>query len=285
MEATQVRGDEYQGLLSVGQRVHSILYGGRDGIITEINGEQTPETIKRIFGGAGVMGGSADIRIVFVDHETSVPEAIIRGVQWFISDEIVSEEETSKALRAAYRATAEAKAEQERKAIEKQEEREALPGRNLHLIPITDKDRRHTHAAKNMRIELKMYFPKIKFSVKSDSFAGGNSIDISWTDGPTTEQVKKAVTGKYSAGNFDGMTDSYEYSREVFPEIFGGSKYVTENRHVSDELTLHVAKSFGFNPSSGKPDNYGNIPGLSYDDSRMIYRECHKTSYYTAKTS
>jgi len=48
----------------------------------------------------------------------------------------------------------------------------------------------HAGAAAAIKQELKDAFPNIKFSVRSDSFAGGDSVHIAWTDGPTTRQVE-----------------------------------------------------------------------------------------------
>jgi hypothetical protein len=91
----------------------------------------------------------------------------------------------------------------------------------------------HAEAAKAIRNELKQKFPLIKFSVKSRSFAGGDSIDINWIDGPSREMVVK-ITGKYQYGNFDGMTDCYNYSntRNDIPQV----KYVFERREVSEKI-------------------------------------------------
>lgn len=86
-------------------------------------------------------------------------------------------------------------------------------------------------AAKNIRIELKQAFPKIKFSVRAKSFSGGNDINISWTDGPTKKQVE-AIANKYEAGSFDGMTDSYNYNHSPWTEVFGSSKYIFCNRQI-----------------------------------------------------
>ncbi len=95
---TRTRGDEYQGELKVGQRVHSILYGGRDGVIYAIEGGQRPDSIS----GPGLdrfaKGGMAMIRVVFEDHQMYVPESAIKGVQWLIMGEIVSRTEVEKAL-------------------------------------------------------------------------------------------------------------------------------------------------------------------------------------------
>lgn len=60
--------------------------------------------------------------------------------------------------------------------------------------------------AKMLRPVLKRTFPGVKFSVRIDRFSMGSSIDISWTDGPTDEQVGK-VTGGFQGGRFEGMTD------------------------------------------------------------------------------
>jgi len=66
--------------------------------------------------------------------------------------------------------------------------------------------------AKSIKQELKKRWPAVKFSVKSDNYSGGNSVDIHWELGPTDRQVSK-VTKKYQGGSFDGMTDSYTYSK------------------------------------------------------------------------
>jgi hypothetical protein len=235
-----VRGDKYEGKLQVGQRVCCGLYGGMDGIITAIHGEQRPETIKRLFGGAGVMGGNANIEIVFLDHHAHIsrgtPEGIIRGVQWDISDEIASQGEIELALLEAEvkKHNDEVKAKQA--AEQRAKTRAALPSEYPYLIvEKAGGPGGHVLAAKNIRLELARAFPGIKFSVRSSSFAGGNDVTVSWTNGPTTKEVK-AITGKYQEGHFDGMNDIYEYDREgVWCDVFGGAKYVSESRHIDAE--------------------------------------------------
>jgi hypothetical protein len=95
------------------------------------------------------------------------------------------------------------------------------------------------NAAKNIRIELKRAFPSVKFSVRTSSYSGGNSIDVSWTDGPTTQQVEE-ITGKYKGGSFDGMTDCYEYRNTPFTAVFGDSNYVYCRREYSDKMLASV---------------------------------------------
>jgi hypothetical protein len=98
-------------------------------------------------------------------------------------------------------------------------------------------------AASNIRKELKASFPGIKFSVKTQRFSGGDSIDIYWTDGPTVAQVDE-ITAKYSGGRFDGMTDMYEYNTgeaRQFTSTYGSAKYVSTNRTLSTDFLRKAA--------------------------------------------
>lgn len=65
--------------------------------------------------------------------------------------------------------------------------------------------------ARDVKQLLKKEYPTIDFSVRSDNFANGNSVDISWNLGPTSDEVDKLVS-KYQYGHFDGMIDMYEHS-------------------------------------------------------------------------
>jgi hypothetical protein len=90
-------------------------------------------------------------------------------------------------------------------------------------------------AAKNIRQELKRAFPGVKFRVKTSRFAGGDSIDVRWTDGPNSKQVEEIVD-KYKAGSYNGMDDIYEYSHDGWASVYGDAKYVSTHRDYSDEL-------------------------------------------------
>lgn len=89
------------------------------------------------------------------------------------------------------------------------------------------------NASKNIKKELTLAFPGIKFSVRS-RYHG--SINISWTDGPTTKEVD-AITAKYEDGDFDGMTDCYNYDHSAYGEavsvVLGRSRYVTTSREMT----------------------------------------------------
>lgn len=64
--------------------------------------------------------------------------------------------------------------------------------------------------AKLVRKALKSSFPGVKFSVRSDTYAGGASIHVAWVDGPTTADVK-TVTNRFQGADFDGMQDLKTY--------------------------------------------------------------------------
>lgn len=83
-----------------------------------------------------------------------------------------------------------------------------------------------------IRAELKEVFKGVKFSVRSETFSGGNSVHISWKDGLLTKEVE-AITNKYQEGRFNGMEDIYEYSNTN--ENLAQAKYVSCSRDMSEE--------------------------------------------------
>lgn len=95
----------------------------------------------------------------------------------------------------------------------------------------------HAAAAAAIRVELKESFPNVKFKVTSDSFSMGDSVHVSWTDGPTARQVDEIVK-KYQYGRFNGMEDIYEYTnnREDIPQ----AKYVQTGRSISEAINEAV---------------------------------------------
>lgn len=94
-------------------------------------------------------------------------------------------------------------------------------------------------ASKEIKRLLKQKWPLIKFSVRSESYSGGNSINVSWELGPTTKQVEE-IADRFQEGDFDGMTDSYNYdptlvlTKENEIKRLGGAKYVFCNRSEGD---------------------------------------------------
>ena len=93
--------------------------------------------------------------------------------------------------------------------------------------PITE----HARTAKLIRKKLAALYPYTTFRVRSRSFSGGNDVRISWTDGPTEQEIQK-LTAVHEFGHFDGMTDCYYYSN-VHPNA-PQVKYISTTRTRSD---------------------------------------------------
>lgn len=205
----------------------------RRGIVTAIYGEQSPETCQR---GPGIVaGGAASFDIVWFDGSKShrVPEAIVRGgLPWQVLDEVASPEEVSERVAASAIMQANKAAAMEERKRRHAEEVERLK---------TDQAFAHLQqggdiysgklAAANIRKELKLAFPGMKFSVKKSTYG---SVYIRWQDGPTSQEVE-AVIGKYEGGHFDGMQDLYVYQNKPWNDVFGGCKYLMCSRERSQE--------------------------------------------------
>jgi hypothetical protein len=257
----RTRGDEYKGKLQVGQKVYCGLYGGREGLIFEIKGEQRPDTIRELGGGI-VMGGCAMLSVVFEDGTISrgIPESIVRGVQWDIFDEVTPEAVEGALTHAEAREIVKKKAAEEHgEALHAERERiiNAPEYKDLTKASEGGKLWGATLAASNIRKELKKAFPKIKFSVRSEKFSGGDSVTVEYTDAVPRETVEKIIN-KYEEGTFDGMTDCYNYDHDnVWVRVYGGTKYLRVERRISDEINkaaaADLAARFGetFNGDAG----------------------------------
>ena len=103
----------------------------------------------------------------------------------------------------------------------------------MKLIETNSDTRHHLTAAKNIRIELKAAFPAIKFRVTSESYTGGNVVNIEWIDGPTARAVDDLVS-KYRRGTSNSYDDSYTFTRTAFTEKHGSAMYLRTTREYSD---------------------------------------------------
>lgn len=193
-------------------------------------------------------------------RENSLEPFLLKGGnRWIVTDEIAPPDTI---LNAVSMAKIKKAHEEEAKILEEkrrtdlkdkyaQENPHLVVGRGVYLGCVL--------ASKNIRRELKKAFPGVKFSVRSKSYSGGDDIRIEWTDGPTLKAVQE-ITDKYEQGSFDGMTDMYKYDRRnVWTEVFGGTKYLFTNREYSDS---HIQKAL---------DNFGTMDGKTYmvDDYKM----------------
>ncbi len=103
-----------------------------------------------------------------------------------------------------------------------------------------------TDTAKLIRKALKNRFPDVKFSVRSDSYAGGASIRVRWTDGPFVKDVE-AVAKKFEGASFDGMIDLKSYHTSLLAdddgavrEVSFGADYVFCDRDLSAEYRAQI---------------------------------------------
>jgi len=150
-----------------------------------------------------------------------------------------------------------------------------------------------SETAKLIRQALKESFPGIKFSVKSSVYSGGASINVSYTDGPTYDQVK-AVVGIFEGSYFDGMTD---YKGSCYGSLDGkevrfGADYVFVNRNFSvDFLTAEVAaacKYYGYEMPAIEPGTVNNAyigDRLDYNTQRSIMAKVGAISLCETKSS
>lgn len=131
------------------------------------------------------------------------------------------------------------------------------------------KSSNHAGAAAAIKAELKTLYPLVKFSATSDSFSMGDSVHVSWTDGPTDSEVDNIIK-KYQYGSFNSMEDLYESSnsRNDIPQ----SKYVSGSRTQSEELKALLPQLEELLKDYHSDD---------YDNSteRVFYRLCSKTSF------
>ena len=84
------------------------------------------------------------------------------------------------------------------------------------------------NVAVNLRIELKRTFPNVKFSVVSEY----SRVEVTWTDGPTTDQIKE-ITDKWEDHKTDYSGDYRDYAPSLFNNVFGGCNYMSESRKMS----------------------------------------------------
>jgi hypothetical protein len=112
--------------------------------------------------------------------------------------------------------------------------------------------------AKLVRQALNDAHPGVKFSVRSHNYAGGASVRVNWTDGPTCREVE-ATARRYAGADFDGMTDIKSYhdtllSTEDGAEVVSfGADFVPCQRTISDEYRARLEKEI--EDFTGEPYN------------------------------
>lgn len=105
--------------------------------------------------------------------------------------------------------------------------------------------------AKLVRAALKESFPGVPFSVRSHKYAGGASIRVEYTDGPTAADVEQ-VAGAFEGSYFDGSIDyqGSNYHSLDGQEVSFGADFIFVNRKVTEKLleqvVAKVVNKYGF---------------------------------------
>jgi len=97
--------------------------------------------------------------------------------------------------------------------------------------------------AKVVRRDLKATFPDTRFSVRSERYSMGSSIQVEWQNGPATRQVEDVV-GKYHGAEFDGMQDlKYSNGRPYGNDFIFCERDVTQEWR--DRVGVIILEKFG----------------------------------------
>lgn len=237
--------------LQVGQELHCILHGGRDGVISAIHGEQSPDTVRNL-GGIISTGGRASIDVVWEDGSTSkqVPESIIYSVQWRIHDTVVPAKKVQEMLAFAEKTRVDQEREQREAAKLFADEKAALIAAHPHLKVPNQTLSCSKAAIANIRTELKQ-FKGVKFSVTQSH----GSINVLWEDGVCEKKVN-AIVNRYKGGNFNGMEDIYDSKSSPWTSAFGSADYIHARRNNSSRA-IEVAIEHLY---LALPNNLQSIP-------------------------
>ncbi len=127
--------------------------------------------------------------------------------------------------------------------------------------------------AKLIRRELKV-FKGTKFTVRISRYAGGSSIRVSWTDGPTDVEVNRLI-GHFHGSTFDGMIDlkSYHDSDLDGELVHFGNCFLFTERTISIDLFMEC-RSYA---ARFRPDVYKfPVSESDYGDVRTGYLAGHE---------
>lgn len=154
------------------------------------------------------------------------------GIYYCLNEPRFSEDELQEAMKYAEwcKSIQEKRKEEKRLATERKIESLKKEYSYLTMNPKTARER-----TDNVRKVLKKHFPGVKFSVRYDSFSGGDSCDVRYEDGPLYEDVAKYVR-MFQDSHADFTGDYWDYDPSEFNKLFGGFKFTHTERKWSNSV-------------------------------------------------
>jgi hypothetical protein len=216
--------------------------------------------------------------VTFLDdgHQSSVFATSFGRSGWRLVDRVMPGPELAEALRTAQASRIRIEAERKAASAAEQAARDAERRRIAAQYPwLTTADAapnrsRHAIGAANLTRMLRRQWPGIAFRVTSKSYSMGSSISVSWTDGPTTEQVDE-IADRFEMTDFDAMEDLKTFRSSVWPDVFGGAHHVIPNRCHSNAAYDLVAAHLGYTEARAQENDY-RIANVCPEASDMIRR-------------
>jgi len=122
--------------------------------------------------------------------------------------------------------------------------------------------------AAKIRARLKKEFPTCKFSVRAKEYAGGNSVSVSYVDGPALRTVER-IAGAYESADFDPMQDLKTHPGYTDPETgqrVSGADWVNVNRSYTKAALLRAIREvFAKHDGREVPGDFAGARKLALD--------------------
>lgn len=141
----------------------------------------------------------------------------------------------------------------------------------------SNKGKSSTHAAAASAIgtELNKRISRLQIFGYFRNLFRGNSVNISWTDGPTTAEVEK-ITGRYKYGHFNGMENIYRVgnTNDNIPQVrFVSETFRTISQPIRDKATELIKNMFVDELKHYELERYVNIAitlAVQYHQTRKL---------------
>lgn len=149
--------------------------------------------------------------------------------------------------------------EEDEKAKREFAESKAKLTKELAYLPckITEEHKwlRVGEVSRNLRAMLKHEFPGVKFSVRSESYSGGDSCHIEYSDGPAYDKVNKVVS-RFDSKTYDGMQELEEYYHTAFHSVAGDFGYTFLSRNISEAIRQRIVDLLHEQFAKGSDENH-----------------------------